>query len=168
MTRTAAVRLQRWGGAAAQKMVRLQGRNDLGNAESCPESLAVAVQRATVDRRRVHRVDGRRARGGGAQGMSGLEQALPHCACATHVWSVRPAAGAIAHGSFAHLRYCCRTVSGTRAVRNAVRWRRRKPSDSYSRMALVVRAEVCRKGLSAHARMPGATATTRRPVPGYR
>lgn len=159
--RTVAVRLQRRGGVA-QKIVRLQRRNDPGNAKNCPESLAVAVQRATADRRRVHRVDGRRARGGRAQGMSGLGQALPHCACATHVWSVRPAAGAIAHRSSAHLRYCGRTVSGTRATRNAVRWRSRKPGDPYSWMPLVLRTEACRKCLLSRARTPGATARTRR------
>lgn len=39
-----------------------------------------------------------------------------------------------------------------------MRWRSRKPSDSYSRLMLVLRAEVCRKDLSSRARTPGATA----------
>lgn len=67
-------------------------------AENCPESLTVAVQRAAAGRRHVHQVDARTC-GGRTQGMSGLEQALPHCTCATHVWSVRPAAGAISRSS---------------------------------------------------------------------
>lgn len=165
VVRTVAVRLQRWGGVAAQKR-RLQRRNDLGNGEKCPESLAVAVQRATADRRRVHRVDGRRACDGRAQGMSGLEQALPHCACATHVWSVRPVAGATAHRrSYARLRSCCRADSGTRAARDALRSRSRTPSDSYSRMMLVLYTEVCRKGLWSVYRK-GLPSRARTPTPG--
>ncbi|MER5549270.1 hypothetical protein ABT072_44415, partial [Streptomyces sp. NPDC002589] len=44
VARTVAVWLQRWGGAAAQKMARLQGRNDLGNAENYPESLGRVLE----------------------------------------------------------------------------------------------------------------------------
>ncbi len=48
--------------------------------------------------------------------------------------------------------------SGARAVRKAVRRRSRKPSDSYSRMAPVFCAPVCRNGVSPRSRMPWATA----------
>ncbi len=79
-------------GARAEKAPPA-GVDDLGNAESCPESLAVAVQRATVDRRRVRRVDGRRARGEQGTGHERPGTGTPSLRMCVHVWSVRPARG---------------------------------------------------------------------------